>query len=313
MRALVFGAGGFVGQHLVKHLLDNGDDVYTAVMPGQIPLDAEKSFAVDITDTRAVRQAFQSIKPEVVYHLAGIAFVPEAENDFDKALRVNVGGTANVARQAHLAASDISLVYVSSAEVYGAVSADELPITERTSIRPANNYSLSKYMGELVVERYARAKSVSCSIARPFNHIGPGQNHRFVTANFALQLAKIAHGHVSPVLRVGNLEARRDFCDVRDIVRAYRLLATTRGGVYNLGSGKAHSIQEILDTLISLSGLDVQVERDPERARGPEVAELYADCSHISRDCGWSPEISLEESLEDIYRYWFDEVAQGRF
>lgn len=312
MRALVFGAGGFVGQHLVKHLVDHGDDVYMTVMPGdRLPL-TNKHFSVDVTDSRAVREVFQTVKPEVVYHLAGIAFVPEAENDFDKALRVNVAGTGNVARQAHLLASDVSILYVSSAEVYGAVSADALPVTERTPIRPANNYSLSKYMGELVVERYARARTVSCSIARPFNHIGPGQNYRFVTANFALQLAKIAHGHATPVLRVGNLEARRDFCDVRDIVRAYRLLTASRGGVYNLGSGRAHSIQHILDTLISLSGVDVQVERDPERMRGPEIAELYTDCGHIFRECGWSPQISLEQSLADIYEYWFDQVAQGK-
>lgn len=311
MRALVFGAGGFVGRHLVEHLLSHGDEVFTTGLRGESHLDAAKSFAVDITDRKAVRDVFQRVAPDVVYHLAGISFVPEAENDFDNALRVNVGGTANIAHQAHLMGSSVSVLYVSSAEVYGAVGSGELPITEANAIRPVNNYSLSKYMGELVVERYARVGAVRSSIARPFNHIGPGQNERFVTANFALQLARIAHGLAASCLQVGNLEARRDFCDVRDIVRAYRLMACKGSGVYNLGSGRSYSVQEILETLIKVSGLAVNIQPDPERMRGPEVFELYASYDRIKAECGWEPTISLERSLEDIYRFWYDKVGQG--
>jgi GDP-4-dehydro-6-deoxy-D-mannose reductase len=166
-------------------------------------------------------------------------------------------------------------------------------------------------MAELVVERYGRVSSVKTAIARPFNHIGAGQNERFVTATFALQLARIAHGKASPTLRVGNLEARRDFSDVRDIVRAYRLLALSKGGIFNLGSGRAVSIQFLLDTLIAISGVHVTVEQDPERMRGPEVPEVYGSCSAIQKECGWHPDIPIQRSLEDVYRYWFDRVGQG--
>jgi GDP-4-dehydro-6-deoxy-D-mannose reductase len=166
-------------------------------------------------------------------------------------------------------------------------------------------------MAELVVERYGRVAAIRASIARPFNHIGAGQNERFVTATFALQLARIAHGKAPAVLRVGNLQARRDFSDVRDIVRAYRLLALSHGGVFNLGSGRAVSIQFLLDTLLSISGVNVTIEQDPQRMRGPEVAELYGSCESIHRECGWLPEIPIQRSLEDVYRYWFDRVGQG--
>jgi GDP-4-dehydro-6-deoxy-D-mannose reductase len=240
MRSLVLGADGFVGKHLVQHLQASGDDVFEGVrLPGKS--DGNQSLIVDITKPDTLREAFRAARPEAVYHLAGIAFVPEAEEDFERTLQVNVAGTSNVARECHRLGTGISLVFVSSAEVYGAVLGDDLPITEQTPIRPANNYSLSKRMAELVVERYGRVGTVKTSIARPFNHIGAGQNERFVSATFALQLARIAHSKAPPELLVGNLEARRDFSDVRDIVRAYRLLAHSTGGIYNFGGKGSYS------------------------------------------------------------------------
>lgn len=309
-RALVIGANGFVGRHLVTHLNELGDEVVRAGLNGGGSLK-DDFLSVDITDARSVRSVVQQVKPDVTYHLAGIAFVPEAEEDFDKVLRINVAGTANVVRQCHLLEKRTSLVFISSAEVYGSIKPDDLPLRETSPIKPSNNYSLSKRMAEMVVERYARADHLSCCIVRPFNHIGPGQDHRFVTANFALQLAKIAHGKADPVLRVGNLEARRDFSDVRDIVRGYRLLSQTRGGLFNLGSGRANSVQTILDTLIEVSGVGVTIVQDPERMRGPEVPELYGSCNKIHEACGWTPEIPLRQSLHDVYQYWSEQVELG--
>ncbi len=310
IRALVIGANGFVGRHLVGHLKESGDEVFCAGL--QVPDSAESNFlSVDITDARSVRAVVQDVKPDVTYHLAGIAFVPEAEEDFDRVLRINVAGTANVARQCHLLDKKNSLLFVSSAEVYGAIRGEELPIREGMAIKPSSNYSLTKRMAEMVIERYARAGNLTCCIVRPFNHIGPGQDSRFVTANFALQLARIAHGRAEPVLRVGNLDAKRDFSDVRDIVRGYRLLSRTAGGLFNLGSGRAHSVQTVLDTLIEISGLDVAVHRDPERMRASEVPELYGSYEKASQACGWTPQISLRQSLEDVYRYWLSQVEEG--
>lgn len=308
-RALVIGANGFVGRHLVTHLRDSGDEVFRAGL--QLPNSPEADFmSLDITDARSVRAVVQEVKPDVTYHLAGIAFVPEAEEDFDRVLRINVAGTANVARQCHLLEKSSSLVFVSSAEVYGVIRPEELPIAETSSIKPSNNYSLTKRMAEMVVERYARAGHLTCCIVRPFNHIGPGQDSRFVTANFALQLARIAHGKAEPVMRVGNLDAKRDFSDVRDIVRGYRLLSQTAGGLFNLGSGRAYAVQTVLDTLIEISGLNVEVRRDPERMRAAEVPELFGSYDKARRSSGWAPQISLRQSLDDVYRYWLGRVSE---
>jgi GDP-4-dehydro-6-deoxy-D-mannose reductase len=164
-------------------------------------------------------------------------------------------------------------------------------------------------MAELVVERYGR-QGLKHSIARPFNHIGPGQDPRFVASNFALQLARVARGLTPPVLEVGNLEARRDFSDVRDIVRAYRLIATGHTGIFNLGSGRSYSIQDLLDTLIEISGCAVEIRQDKNRMRGPEVPELFGSSSRAEQVCGWKPEIPLRRSLEDTFRYWYDSLGK---
>lgn len=313
MRALVVGAAGFVGGYLVEHLVANGDEVFGSSVDGSMHAGAHRAgvhhaVALDITDPDGCADLIQRLQPDVVYHLAGISFVPEAENDFAKTLAVNVGGTAHLVRQCHLLQRPVTFVFISSAEVYGHVVPQDLPIREGVDINPANNYSLSKRMAELVVERYARLGSVRCVIARPFNHIGAGQDARFVASNFAQQLARIARGVAPAVMEVGNLEARRDFSDVRDIVRAYRLLAQGHSGVYNLGSGVGRSIQSVLDTLITISGVQVAVRQDPARMRGPEVLELRACTEKARRACGWEPEIPFELSLEEIYRYWFDRV-----
>jgi GDP-4-dehydro-6-deoxy-D-mannose reductase len=308
MRALVIGAAGFVGNYLVRHLLEQGDEVFAGTLKEPVALLSDTTLSVDITDSASVAELMHRARPDVVYHLAGISFVPEAESDFDKTLRVNVAGTANVLRQAHLFSKSTSVLFVSSAEVYGHISPTDLPIRETTPTRPANNYSLSKRMAELVAERYVSQGALRCTVVRPFNHIGPGQDSRFVASNFAMQLARIAHGKAPPTLKVGNLEARRDFSDVRDIVRAYRFLAQQGSGVFNLGSGVPRSIQFLLDTLIKVSGLAVKVEQDPARMRGPEVPELYASYEKAHAAAGWKPVITIEQSLADIYGYWHERV-----
>ncbi len=310
MRAMVTGACGFVGDYLVRHLVENDDEVFAAVYKYQTGkrLYPVPPRPLDVCDPEACLRAISDFRPEVIYHLAGISFVPEAENDFDHALLVNVGAVNNIYRVCHLMKYQTTVVLVSSGEVYGKVSPQELPVTEESPLRPSNNYSLSKAMAELVAQRYDREGTVKTVIMRPFNHVGPGQNERFVTASFSQQLARIAHGRCAPRLQVGNLDAQRDFCDVRDMVRAYRLGAVRGHGMYNLGSGRAVAISEILNMLIDISGLSVVLEQDPSRMRPSEVPSSYGSYEKVKRELGWEPQIPLRQTLSDIYQYWYEKL-----
>lgn len=303
MRALVTGACGFVGGYLTDHLLSCGDEVFGTVLR-EDPRFKFPSKYVDIQDMEAVHAVITSFRPEVVYHLAGMAFVPEAENNFDIAVRINVLGTHNVYQACHLVGG-IKVVFISSAEIYGRVSEEDLPITEKHKINPANNYSLSKAMAELSAERYSQFGRVQSVIIRPFNHLGAGQNDRFVAASFARQLARIANKKQPPVIAVGNLEAKRDFSDVRDIVKGYRLAAEKGKGFYNLGSGKSVSVQQVLDTLITISGCNVTIAQDATRMRPSEVKEVYGSIEKAGKELGWKPTYNLEDTLRSVYDYWF--------
>ncbi len=317
MRVLVTGACGFVGGYLSRHLVDSGDQVTGTFLHDPPPSHPSWQLpitrvALDVTDGNACTDLINRVRPEVVFHLAGIAFVPEAEENFDRVLKINVGATNNLARACHILQIKTAFVFISSAEVYGRITPKDLPISEQVAPNPANNYSLTKLMAEMVTHRYEQGGFVRSVIARPFNHIGPGQDPRFVSSNFARQLAAISLGLAPAEIRVGNLEARRDFSDVRDIVRGYRLLAERGRGVYNLGSGRAVSVQEVLDTLIEISGLQVQVTHDQARMRAAEVPEIYGSYSKAEAELGWRPEISLRESLKSIFDYWLKTLTEER-
>jgi GDP-4-dehydro-6-deoxy-D-mannose reductase len=309
MRALVTGACGFVGGYLLKHLVACGDEVLGTVLPEA----AGRAFpfptaALDVTDSVAVFETIYNFKPDTIFHLAGMAFVPEAEENFARALAINVGSVGNVFRACHLLDNKAKVLIVSSADMYGRIRPEELPLTEETPIRPATNYGLSKAMAELVPQRYTQLGQVGAVIARPFNHIGPGQNERFVTSSFARQLALIAAGKAAPLMRVGDLESRRDFSDVRDIVAGYRLAAARGHGLYTFCSGRAVSVRSILEALIDIAGIEVSVETDPSRLRQGETPEVYGSYAKAERELGWRPTIPLQETLRDIYAAWREQV-----
>lgn len=304
MRALVTGGCGFVGGYLCEHLREQGDQVLvTTLFPPKESVPYEV-VTVDITDRLNCRSVIEAFNPDVIYHLAAISFVPEAEENFDIALRINVAGTENIYSAARALNRDVTVVLVSSAEVFGRITPADLPISESTPLRPVNNYSLSKVMAELVAERYSRESRVRSVIMRPFNHLGAGQDNRFVASSFAWQLARIAKGLAAPVLRVGNLEAERDFSDVRDIVRGYRSAAVHGKGVYVLSSGRAIPVRTLLDNLIEISGLQVKVEQDPARMRPAEVPRLCGAFDRARNELGWEPRITLRQTLSDVYAYW---------
>lgn len=308
MKALVTGANGFAGHYLVQHLLSQGDQVLGGVVTEVTPDFPCQTVAMDVQNLEQCREVVATYDPEVIYHLAGMAFAPRAESDFNAALLLNVGGVHNVLRAAEVLGRPTKVLIVSSAEVYGRVSPADLPLTENCAVRPAHNYSLSKLLAETVAQRFAQYGHVDPIIVRPFNHIGPGQSRDFVVSSFAYQLAQIQLGKQDAVIEVGNLEAKRDFTDVRDIVRAYRLALTKGRGIYNLGSGKSIAIQQILDMLIEISGLKVTVKPDPSRMRRAEVPEVYGSYDRAQSELGWEPQLPLRDTLRSVYEYW---VRQG--
>jgi len=308
MRALVTGACGFVAPHLIKHLQSIGDEVGGTYRNARNTNPAN-AYVLDLFDRESVLRVVRDYKPDVVYHLAGMSFVPEANSNFSKALELNVGVTEVLLSVCAQEAPAVRFVYVSSGEVYGKVTGT-LPFRESTQIDPANYYSLTKAMGEMLVQNFRHR--LSGVVVRPFNHIGPGQDSRFVTSTFASQLARMAHGLQEPVIKVGNLDAERDFTDVSDIVRGYRLAAVKGSSTYNFCSGNPIAIKRILDELISITGLKVTVEQDLQRLRPSENPVVYGSFERADRELGWRPLVSLRESLMGVYSYWYGEIAKSK-
>lgn len=306
MKALVTGACGFVGSYLAPLLVDEGFDVLGTTFTDSKNYPFE-SVLLDVADKEQCRAVILDFEPDIVFHLAGISFVPAAQKDFDNAVRVNVTGVYHVLNSILEIKKRTTFVLASSGEVYGKISPAELPITEQNLVKPSNAYSLTKQMAEDVVLHFSNRYDLPYFIMRPFNHIGPGQNEAFVTATFASQIAQAAHGKSDGIIRVGNLEAKRDFMDVRDAVNAYLATATSdKTGIYNLCSGNACSIQYILDTLIDISGVSVTIEQDHERMRPSEVPIIEGSSKKAYDAFGWKAERGMQTSLEDVYKYWFD-------
>jgi GDP-4-dehydro-6-deoxy-D-mannose reductase len=302
MRALVTGASGFVGRYLLEALAEAGYE--TCACGG--PNDGSDFLAVDLADLASLRAAFDLTKPDVVFHLAAATFVPESFSAPDATYVTNVIGTANVAQAlrdyTRENESRARLVFTSSAEVYGAQPAEAYPLRETLAARPGNPYAASKAAAEMLLLGEAQSFSLDIVIARAFNHIGPGQSDRFAVASFASQLANIAAG-APPLLYVGNLEARRDFLDVRDVVRAYVALAQggRSGEIYNVCSGTARSMRDVLRELIIAAHVPVEVRDDPERMRPSDAPLSVGDAGKLRAATGWEPRIAFSATIRDIY------------
>ena len=302
-KALVTGACGFVGPYLIRELQSHGYQVSATyiVEPKQRVPNARYE-KLDIVNFEECSRVISDIRPDTIFHLAGIAFVPEAESNFERTLQINVAGVNNIIRIPFLLEMPITFLCVSSAEVYGKIMPSNLPLTEDQPTRPQSNYSLSKLYAEQLVEKYAdRSSLLKAVIARPFNHVGAGQDVRFVASSFAHQLSEIKKGNAAPIIKVGNLDAERDFSDVKDIVRGYRLAAEKGGGTYNFCSGIPVKIRFILETLIKVSGLTVTIEEDHTRMRPAEVPTIYGSYEKAKQVLGWTPMVSLDETLRDLY------------
>jgi GDP-4-dehydro-6-deoxy-D-mannose reductase len=297
VKALITGAGGFVGPHLVEHLERAGDDV--------VPLDVEDG--PDLRDHAGWEATIGGVGPEVVYHLGGWSDVGGSWHDPYTTFEVNVLGTVSILEAARRSGCR-RVVVVSSADVYGAVPADELPITEEHPILPSSPYGASKQATEAAAMQYHRGYGLDVVIVRPFNHIGPGQSPRFAAPAFARQIAEAEQAAASVAgadpgpLRHGDLTPERDLTDVRDVVRAYRLLARSGrpGQSYNVCSGQSTSMATVLDTLCSLTSTPIETEIDPSRLRPVEVMTQRGSPTKLTEATGWRPTIGLEQTLADV-------------
>ena len=323
MRVLITGGCGFAGRHLAHHLVKCGDDVAVTYLP-ELKAEAMKqqpfmitlpqqsqTIALDITDRENVRKVIQLMRPDVVYHLAGITYVPDAEKDLRNAFEVNTFGTANVIEALVEFCPESRFLFVSSAEVYGDARPGTLPLVETASMRPLSTYGVSKCAADLLTFKIAQSTKIHAIRVRPFPHIGPGQSERFAMSNFAKQLAMIKLGRQEPLIKVGNLEARRDYSDVSDIVRGYReaILNGNNGEAYNLCSGKSQMIGDLLNMLIKISETDAKVEVDPARVREIEIVDLYGSQQKALKDFGWKPRVELEDALGSLFAFWVEALA----
>lgn len=292
MKAVITGGLGFVGRHLAAHLDDEGVEPIALDRIGDDPLD--------ITDATDVRERFDAIRPEIVYHLAALSHVGESWDAPAMTLRVNAEGTLNVLLAAH-AAGVRRVVVVGSSDEYGAVLPDELPVSEATRLRPNTPYAASKAAAEIIAQQHTRGGGVETVCVRAFNHTGPGQPDRFVIPAFATRIARAERDDADHIL-VGNLASERDFSDVRDVVRAYALAAArgAAGSVYNVCSGRARSMREIVELLIAESGRPLKLVDDPALMRPVDTPRIVGDASRLREATGWEPRIPLEETLRDV-------------
>lgn len=306
MRVLVTGVTGFAGSHLVAHLQEQGDEVFGLIRePEQGETWPFVPLVGDLLDPASLHTAVASAQPDVVYHLAGQADVGLSWQKPFLTMALNAGGTANLL-DAVVAWGRPRVVAVTSADIYGPMPIDAMPINGLSQPSPPHPYGVSKVAASDLIKIYARRYDLPLIEARPFNHIGPRQALGFVVPDFASQIANIVLQKQPPVMRVGNLDAERDFTDVRDVVRAYRLLADKgrAGEAYLICSGTPISIHHLLHTLIELAGVTLDIENDPARMRPSDTPTLYGSYDKIRREVGWQPALPLRQSLADALAEW---------
>jgi len=291
------GGGGFVGRCVAEAVADGvfGDcELHT--MPS----------GTDIRDIEAVRASIAKVNPDLVLHLAARSFVPDSFADPRLTLDVNLLGTLNLLSALKSSGFKGRLLYVSSGDVYGAVPEGELPVTEQRLAQPRNPYSVSKVSAELLCLQWHYSEGLDVVVARPFNHIGPTQDSRFVVPGFARQICQIAAGRQAAELVVGDIDVSRDFSDVRDVIRAYAAMFRSGrpGSTYNVCSGREVKIRWILGELCRIAGVDPEIRQNASRLRPNEQRRMVASHERLRADTGWEPSIPLETSLEQILEHF---------
>jgi GDP-4-dehydro-6-deoxy-D-mannose reductase len=343
LKVLITGITGFAGSHLVEYLLARGDvEVYGLVrwrskLDNLDDLDAQGKLNVtavetnitcsemladcvqpqqvnllqgDMNDAYSMKKLIEVVQPDRIFHLAAQSFVPASWNLPAETLTTNIVGEVNLFEAVREWGGDPRIHVAGSSEEYGLVLPDEVPIKESNPLRPLSPYAVSKVAQDLLAWQYHRSYGLQTVVTRGFNHTGPRRGKVFSASSFAKQIAEIEKELRPPVIRVGDLSSKRDWTDVRDMVRAYWLALEKGepGEVYNIGSGVTREIGEMLDVLLSLSTVKVDVQQDPARMRPSDVKILWADASKFVAQTGWAPTIPFEQTMRDLLDYWRQRV-----
>ena len=312
MKALITGITGFVGSHLAEFLLSKGYEVYgisrwrSSIENIAHIRDKVKLIEADLNDSHSFYNAIQQIKPDQIYHLAAQSFVPTSWTAPADTMKTNVIGTVNLFEAVRKANINPKMQVACSSEEYGLVKPDETPIKETNPLRPLSPYGVSKVAQDMLSFQYFHSYGLKIVVTRGFNHTGPRRGDVFVCSNFAKQIVEIEKGLKEAKIRVGNLDAVRDFTDVRDMVKGYNLALEkgVAGERYNICSGKGYTIKEVLGMLLKMADKDIEIEKDPERMRPSDVPILIGDNSRFRKQTGWKPEIPFEKTLKDLLDYW---------
>lgn len=315
-KALITGIAGFVGSHLAQLLLSQGYEVY-GMARSRSKTDHIETIKnklhledADLLDSHSLYTMIARIKPDSIFHLAAQSFVPTSWVSPSVTLEVNIVGTANLFEAVRMAGIDPVIQIACSSEEYGLVHQNEVPIKETNPLRPLSPYAVSKVAMDYLGYQYYQSYKVRIIRTRGFNHTGPRRGETFAESNFAKQIAMIEKGKQDPVISVGNLEAHRDYTDVRDMVKAY-VLAVEKcdpGEVYNISTGKAQKIGDMLALLLSYSKIKVEIKQDPSRMRPSDVPVLIGDNTKFVQKTGWKAEIPFEKTMEDLLNYWRERV-----
>ena len=315
-KVLITGIAGFAGSHLAELLLSKGLEVHGMRRP-RTKMDHIESIAnrlhltdADLLDSHSLYSTISRIKPDYIFHLAAQSFVPTSWVSPSVTLEVNIVGSANLFEAVRQANIDPVIQIACSSEEYGMVHDNEVPIKETNPLRPLSPYAVSKVAMDYLGYQYHQSYGVRVVRTRGFNHTGPRRGDTFAESNFAKQIALIEKGKQEPVVHVGNVDAKRDYTDVRDMVKGY-LLAVEKcdpGDVYNICTGSTVKIADVLKLLLSYSKIKVEIKEDPDRMRPSDVPILLGDNSKFVAKTGWKPEIVFEKTMEDLLNYWRERV-----
>lgn len=315
-KALITGIAGFVGSYMAELLLSKGVEVSGLCRP-RSKMDHIESIKsklhledADLLDSHSLYTTINKIKPDYIFHLAAQSFVPTSWGSPAVTLEVNIVGSANLFEAVRQVGIDPVIQIACSSEEYGMVYENEVPIKETNPLRPLSPYAVSKLAMDYLGYQYFESYKTRIIRTRGFNHTGPRRGDTFAESTFAKQIALIEKGKQEPIIYVGNLDAQRDYTDVRDMVRAY-LLAVEKcdpGEVYNIATGKAIKIEAVLNMMLAMSKVKVEIKQDPARMRPSDVPVLLGDASKFKAKTGWSPEIPFEKTAEDLLNYWRERV-----